>query len=317
MKILVTGAAGFVGSHLVERLTGLGHTVVGLDAFNDYYARALKDLNASDVRAAGAELLTLDLACDDLTQAVEGVEVVYHLAAQPGISATTPYSQYVRNNLDATYRLLEAVKKQSTLQCFVNIATSSIYGENATDSEETPPKPTSYYGVTKLAAEQLALAYWRDQKVPACSLRLFSVYGERERPEKLYPKLINAILADKPFPLFEGSERHSRSFTYVGDIVDGFVAVLNHLDVCVGEIFNIGSDIEITTGDGIAIVEEILGKKVRIDRKGRRPGDQLKTHANIEKARRVLGYAPHTTPREGLQAEVEWFKERIFGKIAF
>ncbi len=317
MKILVTGAAGFVGSHLAERLTGLGHTVVGLDAFNDYYARALKDLNASDVRAAGAELLTLDLACDDLTPAVEGVEVVYHLAAQPGISATTPYSQYVRNNLDSTYRLLEAVKKQASLKCFVNIATSSIYGEHATDSEETPPKPTSYYGVTKLAAEQLALAYWRDQKVPACSLRLFSVYGERERPEKLYPKLINAILADKPFPLFEGSEHHSRSFTYVGDIVDGFVAVLNHLDVCVGEIFNIGSDIEITTGEGMAIVEEILGQKVRIDRKGRRPGDQLKTHANIEKARRVLGYTPHTTPREGLRAEVEWFKERIFGKVAF
>ncbi len=103
----------------------------------------------------------------------------------------------------------------------------------------------------------------------------------------------------------------------MGDIVDGFVAVLNHLDVCVGEIFNIGSDIEITTGEGIAIVEEILGQKVRIDRKGRRPGDQLKTHANIEKARRVLGYVPHTTPREGLRAEIEWFKERIFGKIAF
>ncbi len=317
MKILVTGAAGFVGSHLAERLSGLGHTVVGLDAFNDYYARALKDLNASDVRAAGVEMLPFDLACDDLTPAVEGVEVVYHLAAQPGISATTPYSQYVRNNLDATYRLLEAVRKQPSLQCFVNIATSSVYGKNATDSEETPPKPTSYYGVTKLAAEQLALAYCRDQGMPACSLRLFSVYGERERPEKLYPKLINAILTDQPFPLFEGSERHSRSFTYVGDIVDGFVAVLNHLDVCVGEIFNIGSDIEITTGEGIAIVEEILGQKVRIDRKGRRPGDQLKTHANIEKARRVLGYAPHTTPREGLRAEVEWFKERIFGKIAF
>jgi nucleoside-diphosphate-sugar epimerase len=187
MKILVTGAAGFVGSHLAERLSGLGHTVVGLDAFNDYYARALKDLNASDVRAAGVEMLPFDLACDDLTPAVEGVEVVYHLAAQPGISATTPYSQYVRNNLDATYRLLEAVRKQPSLQCFVNIATSSIYGEHATDSEETPPKPTSYYGVTKLAAEQLALAYCRDQGYPPVRCASFRFMASASGPRNFTP----------------------------------------------------------------------------------------------------------------------------------
>ena len=313
MKILVTGAAGFVGSHLAEKLVATGHEVVGLDCFTDYYSTQLKELNARDVADKGVDVLRPDLSEDDLTDAVAGVEVVYHLAAQPGISATTSFETYVKNNLFATQRLLEAVKESPTLKCFINIATSSVYGAHATDTEETPPKPTSYYGVTKLAAEQLALAYHRDQGLPACSLRLFSVYGERERPEKLYPKLIRALLEDKAVPLYEGCEQHLRSYTYVGDIVAGFIVVLENLDKCVGEIFNIGTDTAVTTGEGIRTVEDIVGKKVKVDRKPPRPGDQLKTHANIEKARRVLGYNPTTTLREGLERAVDWFREKIVG----
>ncbi|MCX7048572.1 MAG: NAD-dependent epimerase/dehydratase family protein, partial [Candidatus Sumerlaeota bacterium] len=150
-----------------------------------------------------------------------------------------------------------------------------------------------------------------------CSLRLFSVYGERERPEKLYPLLIRSILENAPFPLYEGSEKHSRSFTYVGDIVAGCLAVLDHLPVCLGEIFNIGSDLEITTGDGIRIIEEIMAKKANLVRTPKRAGDQLRTHANIEKARRLLGYQPMTLPQTGLKAEVEWYQSKIFGKIKF
>jgi UDP-glucuronate 4-epimerase len=314
MRILVTGAAGFIASHLAERLLDGGHEVVGIDCFTDYYSRTLKDMNAQDVLDRGGKILPLDLAEDDLASAVDGVDVVYHLAGQPGISATTPFADYLRNNLQATYRLLEAAKAVPSLKCFVNIATSSIYGAHATDSEETPAKPTSYYGVTKLAAEQMALAYCRETDFPACSLRLFSVYGERERPEKLYPLLVHSILAGEEFPLYEGSESHSRSFTYVGDIVDGFIAVLNNLDKCVGEIFNIGSDIEMTTGEGIRTVEEIMGKKAKFRRTPKRPGDQLRTHANIDKARAVLGYEPKVAPLEGLTAEVKWYEERIFGK---
>jgi len=315
MQILVTGAAGFIGSHLAERLAGLGHTVRGLDCLTDYYPRELKRLNLDQIMAKGVQFLALDLAVDDLSSAMQGVEFVYHLAAQPGISATTPFDTYVRNNLIATYRLLAAVESSPAFRGLLNISSSSVYGADATGDETAEPKPTSYYGVTKLAAEQLVLAYARDRGLPACSLRLFSVYGPRERPEKLYPRLIDCILRNREFPLHAGSEHHRRSYTYIGDIIDGLVATLDHFDRAAGEIFNMGTDVAITTAEGIRIVEEIIGRPARIVIKPRRPGDQLQTHANIAKARRVLGYNPTTTPRDGLAKEVEWYRQQILGKI--
>jgi nucleoside-diphosphate-sugar epimerase len=306
MNILVTGVAGFIGSHLAERLAGLGHDVRGIDCFTSYYARALKELNARQVAARGVPVLPLDLAADDLAAALDGIDAVFHVAAQPGISATVPFETYLRNNVTATQRLLEAARRAPGLRAFINISTSSVYGADATGGETTEPRPTSHYGVTKLAAEQLVLALAREQGFPACSLRLFSVYGPRERPEKLYPKLIGCMLADRAFPLFAGSEHHLRSYTYVADSIDGLVLALEHFDRCAGEIFNIGTDQAITTGEAIHIVEEILGKPAQIAVKPKRPGDQLQTHADIAKARRLLGYQPHTTPAEGLAREVEW-----------
>lgn len=312
MKILVTGAAGFIGSHLAERLTTLGHEVVGLDNFTDYYAIALKQLNAADLADTGVPIYKLDLVKDDLTAVLDGVTFIYHLAAQPGISAKTPYEIYVRNNLHATYRLLEAARSLPGLQCFVNVATSSIYGKLAYDAEDAAPQPASLYGVTKLAAEQLVLAAQREQGFPACSLRLFSVLGPRERPEKLYTRLIRAILTGEPFPLYEGSLEHSRSYTAVADIIKGFTAVLQQPDKAIGEIFNIGSDKEITTGEGIAIVETIMGKKAEFIAHPKRPGDQLHTRANIEKAGRMLGYEPTTSLEDALRAQITWYKEKIY-----
>ena len=311
MHILVTGAAGFIGSHLAERLVAHGHTVTGIDCLTPYYARHLKELNLAQVQAAGIRVLPLDLASDDLSDAVRDVEVVYHAAAQPGISATTPFETYLRNNVVATQRLIEALAPLPSLAAFVNLCTSSVYGADATGPETSEPRPTSHYGVTKLTAEQLAMARQRDGGFPACSLRLFSVYGPRERPEKLYPKLIGAILAGREFSLYEGSEEHVRSFTYVGDIVDGLVAVLDRVDACVGELFNLGTDTAITTGEGIRLVEDIIGVRARIAHQPRRPGDQLRTHADIGKARRVLGYEPKVTPREGLTEMVRWYRQHI------
>lgn len=315
MRIIVTGAAGFIGSHLAQKLKTFGHQVVGIDCFTDYYNRALKELNAADLREDGIELLKLDLAEDPLEEVLDGVEAVYHFAAQPGNSSAISFETYLRNNLIATRRLTETAMKVSSLKCFVNVSTSSVYGKHATDPEDVAPKPISYYGVTKLAAEQLVLSYAREKGFPACSIRIFSVYGPRERPDKLYPKLIRSILADEEFPLFEGSREHSRSFTYIDDAIQGFIAVLEHVDGCIGEIFNIGSDIAITTGQGMEIVEEIMGQKAQIVLRPKRAGDQLHTHANIDKARRVLGYAPTTLPKDGLRAEVEWYKQKVFGKV--
>lgn len=315
MNILVTGAAGFIGSHLAERLRSLGHNVRGVDSFTDFYSRALKEHNANAIISKGVNLLPLDLAQDDLTAAVKDTEVVYHAAAQPGLSATATFETYARNNFIATYRLIEAVRKLPSLQALIYLSTSSVYGFVATGSEKTEPKPASFYGVTKLAGEQLALAYQRDQGLPACSLRLFSVYGPRERPDKLYPKLIRCILEDRAFPLYEGSQEHLRSYTFVDDAIDGLVAALDNWESCVGEVFNIGTDKTITTGQGISIIEDIIGKRAKIENKPKRAGDQLKTHANIDKARRTLGYDPATTPREGLAKEVAWYREQVLGKI--
>lgn len=315
MNILVTGAAGFIGSHLAERLAGLGHSVRGLDCFTDYYSLALKELNAHQVREKGVEFFRLDLAEDDLTAAVRDIDVVYHSAAQPGISATTPFETYVRNNITATYRLLEAVRTVPSFQALIYISTSSVYGADASGDETAEAKPTSYYGVTKLAAEQLALAYTRDRGLPSCSLRLFSVYGPRERPDKLYPKLIRCILEDEPFPLYEGSEHHRRSYTYISDAVDGLVAPLRDFNRCVGEIFNIGTDVTHTTGEAIRTVQRVIGRRAKIETAPPRPGDQLKTHANIEKARRLLNYNPTTPLREGVQEMVEWYEQHIMGKV--
>ena len=162
MKILVTGAAGFIGSHLSEKLVDLGHDVVGLDAYTPYYNPELKIQNTQDLSKKGIEVITADLAEDDLTQIVAGKDVIYHLAAQPGISAHTPFETYLRNNIIATQNLIKTVYDVGDISFFVNIATSSIYGSHAIGDESSAPEPTSHYGVTKLAAEQLIMALNRD-----------------------------------------------------------------------------------------------------------------------------------------------------------
>jgi len=308
MKVLVTGAAGFIGSHLAVRLVDLGHKVVGIDCFTNYYPVELKELNAKDIEKKGVKILRLDLAVDNLSKAVDGVEMVFHSAAQPGISSKVPFETYVKNNLIATYRLLEAVKDLKSLKGFINFSTSSVYGRHATDNEDAACKPTSYYGVTKLAAEQLVLAYYREFGFPSCSVRPFSIYGPRERPEKLYPRVIKSILSkgEYKFPLYEGSREHIRSYTYIDDLVDGFTIILDNLDKCVGEIFNFGIDSTITTGEGIEIVEDIMGEKAHFDIVAKRFGDQFETKADISKAREMLGYNPATKPKEGLKNEVDW-----------
>ncbi|MBI5134482.1 MAG: NAD-dependent epimerase/dehydratase family protein [Candidatus Taylorbacteria bacterium] len=315
MKILVTGAAGAIGSHVAEAFKRAGHDVLGLDAVTDYYSPKIKEITIADLGRSGIEVVRLDLSSDDLAFALEGVEAIYHFAAQPGISASTAFEAYVKNNIIATHRLLEAAGKVPSLRIFVHISTSSVYGAKADSDEATEPKPTSHYGVTKLASEQLALSYFRDKGLPVAVLRLFSVYGERERPEKLYHKVIRNVLRGEPLTLYDGSERHIRSYTHVSDVVDACSIVLAKAALVRGEIFNIGSDKTITTGEGLALIERIIDKKIAFKRMPRRAGDQIETSARIDKARRILGYDPKVSPEEGLRREVAWYREKIEGKV--
>lgn len=312
MRILVTGAAGFIASHLCEKLADLGHEVFGVDNFNDYYNPELKKLNADDLAKKGIKIFTVDLNSDLSNVFEKPYDYIYHLAAQPGISSDTTLEEYVNNNIYATQNLIEAVLKfNPDLKSFINIATSSVYGVEATVDELVPPQPVSFYGTTKLAAEQLVLGLQRLGKLNACSIRLYSVYGPRERPEKLYTKLIENLYSDKPFPLFEGSVKHERSFTYVGDIVDGLVAIIGKENIINGEIINLGTDEVNTTQEGIHVVEQIMNKKLIIDNKPPRKGDQQRTAAVIDKAKRLLNYTPKVSLRQGLEEQVKWYKEKF------
>lgn len=312
MNILVTGVAGFIGSHAAERLQNLGHSVIGVDNFSDYYDVKLKKLNAKAVEDRGVKVITLDLRTSNLSQELpNNINYIFHFSAQPGISTSSTFEDYFSNNILATKNLIDFALSCQDLKLFVNIATSSIYGLEATYPEDFPPKPASYYGVTKLAAEQLVLQKSREKKMISCSLRLYSVIGPRERPEKMYTKLIDLGLKGKAFPLFEGSDKHLRSFTYVGDIVDGIVSVLGKEAIVNGEIINLGTEVEHTTQEGIEAVEEVLGITIKINVIPKRIGDQLRTKANIDKARLLLNYNPQTTLLESVRHQVKWYKENF------
>lgn len=312
MNILVTGVAGFIGSHTAERLCDAGHNVIGVDNFSDYYSLELKQLNAKSLERKGVNIIKKDLRDDNLAQVLtHDIDYIFHFAAQPGISATSTFEDYFTNNVIATKNLIDYALQCENLKLFVNIGTSSIYGLEATFPESVAVKPASHYGVTKLAAEQLVLQKSRELQMNGCSLRLYSVIGPRERPEKMYTKLIACGLNNDAFPLFEGSDKHLRSFTYVGDIVDGIVSVIGNEANVNGEVINLGTEVEHTTQDGIDAVEKVLGKSIKINSVPKRAGDQSRTKANIDKARRLLNYNPQTTLLESVTQQVNWYKENF------
>jgi nucleoside-diphosphate-sugar epimerase len=308
MKILVTGAAGFIGSHISEQLAEAGHDMAGIDNFNNHYSRELKRHNADSLKGAEVEFVEADLA--ESVPMPDDTNVVIHCAAQPGISSDVSFGEYERNNIHTTKNL-----DHSNRPFVLHISTSSVYGLEATGAEDSEPKPASDYGVTKLAAEQLVLSAVRQGKLKAASLRLFSVYGPRERPEKLFTKLIHAGVTDQAFPLYEGSREHIRSFTYVGDVARAVQSAIKKLDDINGQIINIGNDQTNTTGEAITAVENALGAKIEMDMQPARVGDQSKTSANITKAKDLLNYNPKTSLKEGVTAQVEWFKENDIHKL--
>ncbi len=310
MKILVTGAVGFIGSHTAERLNLMGYEVYGVDNFSPYYSEALKRLNEQALIEKGISVIKADLRSENLIDVLPNdINYIFHFAAQPGISASSSFEDYFTNNIIATKNLIDYASELSDLKLFVNIGTSSIYGLEATFPEDIAPKPASHYGVTKLAAEQLVLQKSREKQMMSCSLRLYSVFGPRERPEKMYTKLMACGYNNQAFPLYDGSSQHLRSFTYVGDIVDGVVSVIGKEDAVNGEIINLGTETEHTTQEGIEAVEKVMGMSIQINHVQARAGDQLRTKANIDKARKLLDYNPQTTLLEGVEKQVAWYKE--------
>lgn len=313
-KIFITGIAGFIGSHLAESFISnkleSEFEIVGIDNFNNYYDPEQKRRNAKILEAKGVRVYDGDL-CDistkNLSELIKDSSFIYHLAAQPGISQSVTLEKYTQNNIYATENLIKAclTTGYKNLKLFANISTSSVYGHNAICDENTAPKPVSFYGITKWAAEQLVLFRHRQDNFPACSFRLFSVYGPRERPDKLFPKLINNTLQDLPVPIFEGSEEHRRSFTFVKDIAKGLILAVKDPEKCIGEIFNLGNPHKISTGESIKIVEKILQKEIKIDRKPKRLGDQLETQANINKIHSVLGFYPETSFEQGIRETIQ------------
>lgn len=309
--VVVTGCAGFIGSHTTERLLAAGHSVRGVDCFTDNYDPELKRRNLLGFSAhPNFELLEDDLLTTDPTTLLDGVDSVLHLAGQPGVrtSWADGFGTYVERNIQATQRLLEAAK-QTGLQRFVAASSSSIYGdaEAYPTTESAVPKPVSPYGVTKLAAEHLCTVYASNFRVPTVSLRYFTVYGPRQRPDMALRRMIEAALHERPFPLF-GDGSVSRSFTYIDDVVQANLGALFH-QAPAGTVCNIANESTCSMMELIALVGEILGHEVLVDRRPGAAGDAKRTGGSSRHARDVLDWEPATSLVDGVRAQVAWQQE--------
>ena len=302
MRYLVTGAAGFIGSHLVEALLARGHDAVGLAAFTDSYDPALKEENAR-----AFEVRRLDLAADPLD--FTGFDGVFHLAGQPGVrSFGDVFPVYVRQNVLASQRVFEAAAAAGARVVFAS--SSSVYGEaeRYPTPEDTLPRPLSPYGITKLTCEHLARAYGRSFGLDAVVLRYFNAYGPRQRPDMAFPRVVHALARDEEFTLY-GDGGQSRSFTYVLDVVGASVLAME--GAAPGSVLNVGGGEEATMNEAIALLEAIAGRTLRLRREPPVPGDQRRTKADTTRIREALGWEPRTALGDGLRAEWEWASARV------
>ncbi|TAK36147.1 MAG: NAD-dependent epimerase/dehydratase family protein [Chloroflexota bacterium] len=312
MRVLVTGCAGFIGSSLSERLIELGHDVTGVDCFTDYYARSIKESNLAGLRREPRfSFQEGDLAVMDLSPLLKGIDLIYHQAAQPGVRASwgREFDTYVRSNIVVTQRLLEAIKDHPVKK-FVYASSSSVYGdaEAYPTSETVVPRPVSPYGVTKLAGEQLVYLYWRNYGVPTVSLRYFTVYGPRQRPDMAFHKFIRSVLEGKPIQVY-GDGEQTRDFTYIADAVAANVAAGQCESQ--GVALNIGGGSRVSVNQVIRLLGELLERTPRVDYVDVQRGDVRHTSADTHLAAQLLGYAPRVDLAEGLAREAEWFKSQF------
>jgi nucleoside-diphosphate-sugar epimerase len=313
MKVLVTGVSGFIGSSLSERLLGEGYQVVGVDSFYDYYPRKIKEHNIQTLSDNPyfefIEADILDLKWDNLLRDVSGV---FHQAAIAGVRASwgNKFNDYVRNNVLGTQKLLEACKNVE-LDKVIYASSSSVYGD--TDDlpikESSATNPVSPYGVTKLAAEHLASLYYKGFGVPTVSLRYFTVYGPRQRPDMAFHKFISAVIKGNQIEIY-GTGEQTRDFTYIDDAVEANIQAFKNGQA--GEVYNIGGGSRIKLIDTIRIIEEITGKEANLIFTEPQRGDARHTFSDVAKAVSDFGYAPKTDVKTGLEKHYQWLKKNIY-----
>jgi UDP-glucuronate 4-epimerase len=309
-RALVTGCAGFIGSHLTEALLADGWEVLGVDCFNDNYAPPEKLANlAAALEHERFELRRADLAALDCAALLEGCDIVFHLAAEPGVRSSwgRRFDRYLRNNVAATQRLLEAMDPGIRL---VYASSSSVYGDSETlpTPEDAPPLPRSPYGVTKLGGEQLCRVYHTDHGLDTVALRFFTVYGPRQRPDMAFRRFCEAAAAGRPIEIY-GDGRQSRDFTFVTDVVSAIRAA-GEAPAASGRAYNIGGSAPVSLNAALERLAAIAGRPLDVRRRERESGDVLHTAADIRAARRDLGWEPATHLATGLAAEFEWVAAR-------
>jgi UDP-glucose 4-epimerase len=307
MKALVTGAAGFIGSHLTAALLDTGASVVAIDSFTDYYPRAVKEKNLEENRLRERfRFAETSIENADLPALLDGVTHVFHLAAQAGVRKSwgKDFKTYTVNNVDATQALLEACAGRP-IERFVYASSSSVYGDHAPMPmrEDALPHPLSPYGVTKLAAEHLCMLYHANHGVAACAMRYFTVYGPRQRPDMAFHRFIRAALREEPISLY-GDGEQTRDFTFVADAVAATIAAGER--GVPGRAYNVGGGSRVSMNQVVQIIERISGHPLRITREAAQTGDMRDTYADTTRARQDLGFAPTVSLEEGIQAEYRW-----------
>jgi UDP-glucuronate 4-epimerase len=314
VRVLVTGAAGFIGSHLSDALLARGDSVVGVDCFTPYYGREVKERNLADADThAGFEFVEADLLDTELEALLAEVDVVFHQAAQAGVrlSWSHGFADYVTNNVLATQRLLEAIVVSRPTARFVYASSSSVYGNQQRYPvvETDLPAPFSPYGVTKLAAEHLCRLYATNAGLRTVSLRYFTVFGPRQRPDMSTYRLCEAALRSTAFPRY-GDGTQVREFTYVDDIVRANLLAAE-ADVAPGTYVNIAGGSEITLSQLIALVGDIAGAPVKINEEPAQPGDTMRNGGSIERAFALLGWEPRVSLADGVAAQLAWHRARV------
>lgn len=311
MKAIVTGAAGFIGSTLIERLLSLGHDVVGVDAFTDYYDTTLKSKNVQtimDNSPSTFEMIRADLNECDLSGLLEGAEVIYHQAGQPGVRKSwgSDFGVYTRANVDATQRLLEASKQIPNLRRFVYASSSSVYGnaERYPTIESDRPQPLSPYGVTKLAAEHLCTLYAANFGLPTVSLRYFTVYGPRQRPDMAFNRFIDAAINDRMVSLY-GTGEQLRDFTYVDDVVEANI-LAGTSDCPPGSVFNVAGGSNTSINEVLEIISSLTGRAIRVERTAKALGDVFQTGGLTDAIEAALGWRPSVVLGEGIRRQIDY-----------